>query len=141
MRGGRGGGAGGRGGGGGGVWVGGAGGGRRGGGACAARGGRGLLRRTATRRAITVGAAGVGAAQQIRQPAVASLVGTRRRNRRCFGAARSRHAEVRRWQAGCTADASIARARRRRGARWRRGGACARRRPERLFLALYGGAS
>ena len=79
----------------------------------------------------------IGAVQQVGKPSVAALVGTRRRNRRRFGAARSRHAEIRRRQV--RGAAGIAQARRR--PRDCSLAASAGGRQHRLFLALHAGAA
>src|ERR1700694_1056294 len=52
----------------------------------------------AAARDLTVAGAGIGAAQEVGKPPIASLIGSRWRNRRRFGAARNRSAEVRRRQ-------------------------------------------
>ena len=70
------------------------------------------LRRTAAR-GIAVAGAGVGAAQQVGEPSIASRLGIGRADRRRFGAARIRRAEVRRRQTRCAAG--VARTRRGRG--------------------------
>src|SRR5260370_7851918 len=50
----------------------------------------------AAARDVTVAGAGIGAVQEIGKPSIASLIGTRGADRRRLGAARTRHAEIRR---------------------------------------------